>query len=82
MKLTTSILSLKNTVTTTILVMGLFSTFGVSAASQCKGLDNSACNLNAACGWINGYERKDGRVVKSFCRSKPKAKIANKIDEK
>lgn len=45
-----------------------------AAASACKGLDNSTCNANAACGWVDGYERKDGRSVKSFCRTKSVSK--------
>lgn len=40
-----------------------------NAASQCKGLAVDACNQNAVCGWVEGYERKDGRSVKSFCRT-------------
>jgi hypothetical protein len=46
----------------------------VSAASACKGLDNSACGSKSSCGWVEGYQRKDGRSVKSFCRSKSVAK--------
>lgn len=46
----------------------------VSAASACKGLENAACNSNTSCGWVQGYERKDGRKVKSFCRTKSSAK--------
>jgi len=42
-----------------------------TAASACKGLDNSECSSNQACGWVEGYARKDGRTVKSFCRAKP-----------
>ena len=45
----------------------------VSAASQCKGLDNAACGAQASCGWVDGYKRKDGRAVKSFCRTKAKS---------
>lgn len=60
--------------------LGLFSALlcaslasgSASAASECKGLENAACGANAACGWIEGYERKDGRKVKSFCRAKSK----------
>ena len=44
------------------------------AASACKGLDNAACGANASCGWVEGYERKDGRKVKSFCRTTSSAK--------
>ncbi len=45
-----------------------------SAASPCKGLDNSACSTNASCGWVDSYQRKDGRAVKAFCRTKSGAK--------
>ncbi len=53
---------------------GLTHTGVVSAASACKGLENAACSSNSACNWVEGYERKDGRTVKSFCRSKPSSK--------
>lgn len=39
------------------------------AASDCKGLQNSACDANASCRWVDGYQRKDNRKVKAFCRS-------------
>jgi len=56
-------------------LLGLMLAAGpVTAASVCKGLDNSACNDNAACGWVEGYERKDGRTVRSFCRTKSVSK--------
>lgn len=45
-----------------------------AAASACKGLDNSACTDNTSCGWVEGYQRKDGRSVKSFCRIKSASK--------
>jgi len=48
-----------------------------TAASACKGLDNSSCDANASCGWVEGYERKDGRTVKSFCRTKAVKKLAS-----
>ena len=56
-------------------LLGLMLAAGpVTAASACKGLDNSACNDNAACGWVEAYERKDGRTVRSFCRTKSVSK--------
>lgn len=62
----------------TVVVMGLLaSTSAHSAgksASQCKGLENAACSANAACGWVDGYQRKDGRKVNSFCRTTARAK--------
>ncbi|MBL4673680.1 MAG: hypothetical protein JKX81_15590 [Arenicella sp.] len=45
-----------------------------AAASACKGLENSACSNKSSCGWVEGYQRKDGRSVKSFCRTKSVAK--------
>lgn len=53
---------------------GVSMTGQVSAASACKSLQETACASNTSCSWIAGYERKDGRQVKSFCRSKPGAK--------
>lgn len=47
-----------------------------NAASACKGLDNSACESQSACRWVESYERKDGRKVKGFCRAKPVPKKA------
>lgn len=44
------------------------------AASQCKGLDNTACVASADCGWVESYQRKDGRDVKAFCRTSSKGK--------
>ena len=43
-------------------------------ASDCKGMEQSACASEASCSWIEGYTRKDGRTVKSFCRAKPGSK--------
>ena len=42
----------------------------ISAASACKGLDSDACGASASCGWVESYQRKDGRTVKAFCRTK------------
>ncbi len=61
-----------------LLVLSLFSAVSfsgqVSSASACKGLDNAACGSNSACSWVEGYQRKDGRQVKAFCRTKPSFK--------
>ena len=46
-------------------------------ASACKGLEASNCAANSSCSWINGYTRKDGRQVKSFCRAKPSSKASS-----
>lgn len=54
-------------------LMGLSSIIGVAgAASQCKGLDNNACTAAETCGWVESYQRKDGREVKAFCRTSSK----------
>jgi len=44
----------------------------VQAASACKGLEQTACQAEQSCGWVNAYSRKDGREVKAFCRTKSK----------
>lgn len=56
------------------LLASLFVAGPAAAASACKGLENSACNSNASCGWVDSYQRKDGRTVKSFCRTKAVSK--------
>lgn len=54
----------------------LLSSMSFSAhASECKGLDNQTCVTNVACGWVESYERKDGRQVKAFCRTSNKGKV-------
>ena len=55
-----------------------------NAASVCKGLENSACDSTSSCSWVEGYTRKDGKAVKSFCRSKAKSKTtkSNKLAKK
>lgn len=55
-----------------LLAMGLALSGQANAASDCKGLERGACDAAAACGWVNSYERKDGRTVKAFCRTKAK----------
>jgi hypothetical protein len=51
-------------------ILGAVSFSGQASAADCKGLENTACDGNNACSWVGGYERKDGRQVKSFCRTK------------
>jgi len=61
--------------------MAFSSIFGVAnAASQCKGLDIESCSNTEACGWVESYQRKDGRNVKAFCRTSSKGK-ARKVAE-
>ena len=42
------------------------------AESQCKGLENQACERKADCSWVDGYKRKDGKQVSSYCRATSK----------
>ena len=44
------------------------------AANECKGLEQNACAANAACLWVDPYERKDGVKVKGYCRVKSPTK--------
>ena len=63
----------RNLTAVLILAGGLLLSGQASAASQCKGLQNEACNEQAnSCSWVQGYERKDGRKVNAFCRAKAK----------
>ena len=50
----------------------LLASGNAQAASQCKGLEDAACSQNASCSWVQAYERKDGRKVSAFCRTKAK----------
>lgn len=43
-----------------------------SAEVICKGLDTEMCEMHDHCRWINGYERKDGKTVEGYCRTKNK----------
>ena len=40
------------------------------AESACKGLEQGACDKAADCIWVGGYEKKDGKQVSGYCRSK------------
>ena len=42
------------------------------AESQCKGMEKQACGRNTDCAWVDGYKRKDGKQVSSYCRSTSK----------
>ena len=61
--------SLVTTLATVLAVGSLFFSMNSVAASECKGLKESVCDSNNSCRWVNGYLRKDGRKVNSFCRS-------------
>ncbi|MGB5452899.1 MAG: hypothetical protein WBM71_20010 [Sedimenticolaceae bacterium] len=51
-----------------------------SAASQCQGIAQDQCASQAACTWVNGYVRKDGRSVSSHCKARGGKKSANQAD--
>ena len=51
----------------------------LGVASECKGKTQDACAATAACIWVEGYTRKDGREVSSYCRV---ASARKSIDEK
>lgn len=61
------------------LITALSITSQVSAVDpvQCKGLDSEACISQDSCSWVKGYERKDGKMVNAFCRSKAKQKATS-----
>jgi hypothetical protein len=40
------------------------------AESACKGLEQAACEKASDCVWVGGYEKKDGKQVSGYCRSK------------
>lgn len=65
---------IRNSIVVVSLLGGMVFSGQASAASACKGLENNACASNNACSWVEGYQRKDGRQVKSFCRAKPAGK--------
>ena len=46
----------------------------VQAASECKGLDQTACGANPVCSWVSGYKRQDGKEVAAYCKSKGERK--------
>ena len=48
----------------------LLAAFDVSASS-CKALEQEACAAEPSCSWITGYQRSDGREIKSYCRTAP-----------
>lgn len=54
----------------------------VHAASQCKGLNSKDCAAQASCSWVNAYERKDGKQVNAFCRTKAKRTAAKPKEDK
>ena len=51
----------------------------LGVASECKGKAQDVCAADAACIWVEGYTRKDGREVSSYCRV---ASARKPVDEK
>ena len=48
------------------------------AAAECKGMEKRACENAADCLWVEGYKRKDGKQVSSYCRTKSKSTSSTK----
>ena len=72
----------RNLATAMIIAGGLLLSGQASAVSACKGLDNTACDTKTTCSWVQGYDRKDGKKVNAFCRSKAKnAAKKTKLDK-
>ena len=46
------------------------------AESACKGLEQGACEKAAECIWVGGYEKKDGKQVSGYCRTKSGGGVA------
>lgn len=60
---------LKSTLALSIAATAMMFSVNTLAANDCKGLESSACETNASCRWVKGYQRKDNRKVNAFCRS-------------
>lgn len=66
----------KSGIVTVSVVVGAvaLSLAGASAwASDCKGLDQAACEAKPECSWNKGYTRKDGVEVSAHCRAGKKS---------
>ncbi|MEM8593681.1 MAG: hypothetical protein AAGF06_02540 [Pseudomonadota bacterium] len=48
--------------------------------SVCKGVSETQCQSSVQCRWINGFERSDGIVVKSYCRKGAKRKQTKRAE--
>jgi hypothetical protein len=65
--------TLKQGVTSALIAAGCALAFGSGTAlaeSACKGLEQRACEKAADCIWVGGYEKKDGKQVSGYCRTK------------
>jgi hypothetical protein len=57
--------------TTTLAAMLLLGVHTTATAAECKGMEQAACEKNAAqCAWVDPYTRKDGVKVSGHCRKK------------
>ena len=85
-KVTARSISLATSLATMLVVLLAGAQANAATASQCKGLENSACASDNACSWVESYERKDGIKVNAFCRTKAKPKSTtsapSKLDNK
>ena len=61
----------------TMLAGAMLGSTAVFAASQCKGMQQDSCASADQCVWVNGYARKDGRMVTSHCKTRPGKKAAD-----
>lgn len=74
----------KNGFNRIFLSLALASTIPVAAnaASQCKGMEASACQQSQDCTWVSSYTTKHGNTVSAYCRAASgKAKKAVEGDQ-
>ncbi len=38
--------------------------------SECNGLKAKECKKNPGCTWVKKFKKKDGKVVKGYCKGK------------
>jgi len=67
-------IGLRNFAFVALAVGGIAASMDARAASECKGLEQSVCEGNERCSWVNGYKTSKGTEVSSFCRKKPERK--------
>jgi hypothetical protein len=59
--------------------------FTANAASQCKGMEASACQESQDCTWVSSYTTKHGNTVSAYCRAasgKAKKAVESKQQKK
>jgi len=59
-----------------IAVVAGCSLLAANVQAACKSLEQHACTADAACTWIDSYQRADGRSVKAHCRTTPRKRDA------